>query len=243
MNIIILAAGNRINNNLNYPIYMTEINSTPLIHKQIEQMKALKKAKIIVAVDYEQDKKFHIEKIIKAIDPNIFVVSIYGSTKGALFSCLLCSDLLDLEEEMIVMSCNEYIQIDFNDFIKKSKDNNANAAIATFQSIHPRYSYINKDSEENIVQVTFNGPPTGIACSSLVWQKSAKKFIEECENAILKKIDFNEEFYFNEIINQFILSDQKIYDYGIKKGNYLPLKSKEQIAELQYYFREENEKI
>ena len=232
-----LAAGTSAGFYNKYPVFLTEINSKPIIQHQINFLDGVDNPNIILVVNKEINTEFYVDKIVKKIDENIKIVNINSVTKGALFSSLMCADLLDLDKELIVMNCNEFIDINCKNFVDESKSFNRDVVIASHKSIHPRYTYLELDNENKIVEVSFNKPPTGIACTGLVWQKSARVFLEESEKAILKRVNFKDEFYFNLVLNQMILDNLKIYNYKLGENDYFPLKSEEHISALQYNFR------
>jgi NDP-sugar pyrophosphorylase family protein len=243
MNVIMLAAGISDEINNKYPIFLTEVKSKLIIQHQIDCLDLMDNLNIILVINKEINSKFHIDSIIQKINKNITIVNTKSITGGALFSSLLCADLLDIDKELLVMNCNEFININFKNFIYEIKNFNNDVVIATHKSIHPRYSYVELEHENRVVGLSINKPPTGVACTGLVWQKSARVFLEESEKAILKLTNFEEDFYFNLLLNQMILDNLKIHSYNLDANKYFPLKNKEHIAELQLNFMFKNENI
>lgn len=238
MNIILLAAGKDEKSHDDYPKFLTEIFSKTLLEHQLDFLLKLKNPNINLIVNQYDCHKFHLKEIVKKINESINVFEIRDQTKGALFSSLMCVDNLNFKDELLVMNCNEYVDLNLNDFIESCRDNKSDAQIVSFKSIHPRYSYLKEDKNGMIEEIYFNKPPSKDACTGLVWMKDTKNFFLNSEKLVLKKSNYPGAIYFNDILNEFILSGSIVKPYKIKSDHYFPLKSDEHLSNLQLNFRE-----
>lgn len=234
MNVILLAAGKDENFLSKYPIYLTEISSKTLLEHQINFLKQTKENDVILVINSKVSKEFYVKDIVTEISKDIQIVETNGETKGAMFSSLLASDLLNFKEELLVMNLNEYIDINLTNFIQTARKNKSDAEIVSFNSFHPRYSYIHKDEEDKIKQISFNESPSKTACSGLVWMKSTEEYFSNSVQLIKKQANFNKPLYFNEILNQFILNAKVVRNFHIGSTDYYPIKTEEHLSNLRF---------
>lgn len=225
MNVIILAAGIQDTLDTKYPTYLTEVNSKPFIEYQINFLKPLEPKKILMPVVKMPDISIDPSNILKKISNIIEVIEIPKPTSGGLMSALMCSDHINLNEELIVMNCNEYVNTDISEFVKFGRSKKVDATIALFDSLHPRYANAKIISSKKIIEITFNHSNKNMACSGLIWFKYSKNFIKNsCE--FLEKMNFFEKpVYFQNVLNQMILNNFVVNGFEIKNEQYLPLKN------------------
>lgn len=232
MNVIMLAAG-KSNILINkYPSILTEIGSKPFIYYQLDFLKKFDKLNIFIVINKKIEEQFYLSQIVKQIEPKATILTVNNFTKGALFSSLLCVDKINYEEDLLVLNCNEYLDIDSVSYIKDWNNRSADMGLITFQSVHPRYSYVKRDDFKEIMEIEFNRAPTKEACTGLIWIKNTMTFVDTCSKLILKSTNFEKEFYFNELVNQFILNGLKVIGDEIDPNKYFPLKSDEHLIKL-----------
>ena len=225
MNVIILAAGIQDTLETKYPTYLTEVNSKPFIEYQLKFLKPLKPKKILMPVVKMPNISIEPSNILKNISNIIEVIEIPKPTSGGLMSALMCSDHLNLNEELIVMNCNEYVNTDITELVEFGRSKKADATIAFFNSLHPRYANAKILSSNRIIEITFNNSNTNMACSGLIWFKSSREFIKNSCKFLEKMNFYKKPVYFQNVLNQMILDNFVVNGFEIKNEQYLPLKN------------------
>jgi NDP-sugar pyrophosphorylase family protein len=235
MNIIILA-GAKTTEVGTYPLYLTEINHIPLIQILCENFPANDTTNIIIPINLDDDKKYNISKSLSQISNKPQVV-LCNKTKGALITALLCIDKINLDDSLLVINGNEYIDRDINSMVEEFVSSDSDVSIVCFESIHPRYSHA--VIENNTVErVVFHNVQGSKACTGMVWFRNASMFFDSACKAILKKSGSETSFYFNEVINQMILDDKNVAAFEIESKDYYPLKSSSDHINLQEIIKE-----
>ena len=86
---------------------------------------------------------FSLNSTLRLItDGKCTIVERDGVTSGALCSCLLAIDDLDLENELIIANSDQVIDYDISKCVSHFREQNADAGVITFNSVHPRWSYV-----------------------------------------------------------------------------------------------------
>ena len=127
MNIILLAVERMKNHILIIKIPARNFFSKTLLEYQLDFLLKLKNPNINLIVNQYDCHKFHLKEIVKKINKSIKVIEIRDQTKGALFSSLMCVDNLIFKDELLIMNCNEYVDLNLNDFIENCRDNKSDA--------------------------------------------------------------------------------------------------------------------
>ena len=150
------------------------------------------------------------DDVLKNKDANSIIVNMPGDTAGAICSALLASEYIDNSEELLIVSVDDYIDVDVNDIITEFRNNNADVGVVSFTSIHPRYSFVRKDLDNNICEITEKKPISKDALASFYYFKRGEEFVECAKNVIRKNNRVNDSFYVSQALNEMILLQKKI---------------------------------
>jgi len=94
------------------PVWISEHIGKILIERIVNACSTLD-AKLIFAVSIEDIKYFSVDYVIKAADPSAECVIIKGETQGAACTSLLCLDRIDLDDELLILNGNEFLDINY----------------------------------------------------------------------------------------------------------------------------------
>lgn len=239
MNVLILAAGERrvFENLSDYPLCLLEFRSLPLLAIQMKKWVGISTTFTWV-FKKEDVQKFHLKKIVLQFDPTANVIAIEGDTAGAACTALLATELIDNEEPLVIMNGDELIDIDFREPLNFFSNRGYSAGALVFDSVHPRYSYVKLDEEDLVVQAAEKDPISRIATAGFYWYNQGKDFVCAAKTMIKKQYVHHVPFYICPVFNELILAGKKIGVYLIDKSNYHPVKSQQQLRELDTAFGE-----
>ena len=233
MQSVILAAGNTFVNgaDANYPVSMTEFNGKPLAQWIIEDLSTLPNNKIIVVVNQDEINRYHIDRTLKLIEPNITVVGVQSNLGGAACSALIGLQYLDQEEEVILINGNEKMTENHLSLLKQIHEKQTDVAIVSFDSIHPRYSYARVDRNQNVIEISEKDPISRNALVGFFWFSKVVLIDEAIKKMILKDSSVNGIFYLSPAINEIILDGKIVALIKIDNSKYHPMKSEWQLSE------------
>lgn len=185
----------------------------------------------IFIVNSEDCKKHHLHNILKLLSKNCKVVKVNENTKGALCSILLAIEYINNEEELIICNGDQIIECDFNDVLNSFRTKKADVGLITFNSVHPRWSYVRVDEDLNVVETAEKRPLSKHAIAGFYYFKKGVDLIRGAMKSIQKNDDVNGIYYIAPSINQLILENKKIFSYNIASKNYKSFYSPEKIRE------------
>ena len=227
INILLLSAASRssFDDSEIYPTCLMEENVTSLLEKIIMQTSNIENAKYTYAFLDSDIKKFHLDKISNLLTPNSKCINISEGCQGALCTALYSACQLNQDSELLIISSNEIIDIDYNDFIDNFKKQNLDAGTVTFRSVHPHYSYVRLDGEM-VVEAAQRKPISQNATAGIFWFKSTKTFIDSAMKQILKGASTDGLYFIAPCLNEIILEQLNVGVFNVDNNLYSPYKQK-----------------
>lgn len=231
MNILILAAGDKetILNDNGYPYYLTELDGKPLIEHLVNQCQSIPNAKFHFAFSENDIKQWRLDSVISQLSPQSHLIYVKSATAGAACTALLAIEYVDTDQPLLILNMNDMIQINFADVISDFESRKLDAGTIVFNSIHPRYSYVLLDENENVVEASEKNPISKHATAGFYWFAKGKKFISATRSMIAKDAHIDGLFYICPVMNELILDQAKIGVWFVDNENYHPLKTMRQL--------------
>jgi dTDP-glucose pyrophosphorylase len=238
MNIIMPLAGisNFDSNNNYYPLPLREVSGKPLIQYVIENLLTIEGVnKFIYIVKEEDCLKFHLDNTLKLLTSNCEVVVLKAKTFGAVCSILMAVDSVNKNDDTIIVNADQVFNTDINLLIKELRDEKSDAGVITFDSVHPRWSYVMCDENNNVLQAEEKNPISRFAIAGIYYFRSFNDFIESAFGAIEIEDFYNDKLYSSALINQMILLNKKVRNKVINAKDYISFYSTQKISEFERY--------
>lgn len=235
MNVLVLAGGSNIFNlkDGDYPLCMTEFNDTPLIELIVNSCKKIPEANFIFALNNKDIKLWHLDNILQLIVPDAKIIPISENTSGAACTALMSINIIDTEEELLILSANQFVDINFNDIVIEFRQKQLDAGTLVFDSVHPRYSYVRLDEKQEVVEATEKIPISRFATSGVYWFSKGNEFVKATKSMISKDASIDGKFYICPVFNEMILEHAHIGVHHLDTNKYYPLKTERQVQLLE----------
>lgn len=234
MNILLLAAGGNITEveDNGFPLTLSELNGRPLIQHLIEVCLNIdENINLIIAFKRSDIQKFYLDNIVKLLAPVAKIISIENNTKGAACTALLASQYINNNEELLILNANDYLQIDLKKPILDFREQDFDAGTLTFDSIHPRYSYV-RLKDGFVIEAAEKRPISRHATAGFYWFKQGMDFVKAAKNMIYKGSSVNDIFFICPVFNELILNQRKIGVFEIDTNLYFPVKNLNQLMDI-----------
>lgn len=230
MKVLILAAGRRDPNVTDsYPVWLAEFGGQPLIESLLERMKALGDAKLHVALRSGELSKFHLDNIIKLIDPEAKIVRVENDTLGATCTALLAIDYIDSDEELLIVNGDELVDVPLGPVLDGFRRAGHAAGTLTFPSVHPRYSYVRLDADGMVIEAAEKRPISRHATAGVYWFAHGSDFVAAAKNQIRNRDSVEGLFYICPSLNDLILRGLPVGSFEFAARDYHPLKTERQV--------------
>ncbi len=226
MRVLILGAGQVADGP---PVLLAEQNGELLVERFVRLLQGLD-AKLIFVVRAEDQKRLHIDSVIRLAAPGSSVVLVGGETGGAACTALLAIEHFDMNDELLILASNELLDIDYNETVEGFRTRGLDAATVVFPSLHPRYSYVALNADGNIVEAAEKRPISRLATAGFYWFRRGAEFVAAAQEMMRKDAQVDGRFYISLTLNQYVLWQKKLGVREVESRQYQPLKSRHQIS-------------
>jgi len=228
MKVLLLGAGS-LPTSADSPVWIAEQSGRLLIERFVAACQGLQ-PDLVFAVRTEDIRRFRIDSIIALAAPEAAVVSVSGNTQGAACTALLCIERINRDKELLIINSNELLDLDYAEPVRYFRAHQLDAGVATFPSLHPRYSYALLDDNNIVVEAAEKRPISRNAMAGYYWFARGDDFIIAAQDMIHKNAQVDGQYYISLALNELILRQKRIGIYPIQASQYHPLKSRQQIS-------------
>jgi len=168
----------------------------------------------------------NMREVLLSIKPNANIVEIPNHKLGPVYAVSLVEDLIEDDEEVIVNYCDFGTYWDYDDFLKHTRDRDADGAIPAYKGFHPHmlgstnYAFM-RDEKQWMLEIKEKEPFTDnrmneYASNGTYYFKKGsyiKKYFKELMD---KDINLKGEFYVSLIYNLLVQDGLKVSIYNIQ---------------------------
>jgi len=199
-----------------FPKPFIDINGKSMIEIVAENLTPSVPHKFIFICKKEHYIGYSLEEIFeRAVGKNFEVVQLTDRTQGAACSVLTAVDFINSDNDLIIANADQVVDIKIDDFIAFARKQKGEGAVMTFQSSHPKWSFVRLDSGNSIIEVAEKKVISNKATVGIYYFKSGRKFVDATVKMIEKDIRFNNDFYVSLVYNELILAGGKINNWEI----------------------------
>jgi hypothetical protein len=236
VNILVLGAGEQaisVDRGM-YPLWLAESGGTSFLERHLEEFRTLNPRKFIYVFRKADVELYHLDEIVRQLTPGCAVVSIARETQGAACSALLAIGEIDMNAELMITTVTDMVECDIAAVVQSFKARGAQAGLVTFDSLHPRYSYVRCIPDGTVIEAAEKRPISRHASTGLYWFAKAGHFFEAVRKMILKDGSVQGQFYICPALNELILDGMLIMAHPVPVGQYHPIKSPQDVGAFEH---------
>jgi len=223
-----------------FPKNLTEINRKPMIQWVVESLRISQPHRFIFVVNKQDHEEFSISYTLNLLANGASIVVTSGQTGGSLCSALMAIDFIKDEDPCVIVNGDQVIRNQhFDKAITYFQAQQADGGIITFDSVHPKWSYVKLDSEEQVIEVAEKRPISRNATAGVYYFKNGEMFINSAFQIIRKDVKTLDQFFVCPVYNELILDNKKVIHYPIKTEEMISLGTPEEVVEFTKTLREE----
>lgn len=218
MNIVIpmAGAGTRfLEKGYTFPKPLIEIHGKPMIEVVVNNLNI--EANYIFILQKEHYEKYNLKYMLNLIAPNCKIIQTNGITEGAACTTLLAKDYINNDAPLLIANSDQFIDWNSHECLYSFSEDNIDGGILTFNSTHPKWSYVQLDNNGLVCEVAEKKVISNIASVGVYYWKHGKDYVKYAEQMIEKNIRVNNEFYVCPVFNQAIEDNKKIKIKNVEK--------------------------
>jgi len=218
LNIVIPMAGlgsRYSKNGYNMPKPLIDVMGEPMIKRVITNLTPNCEHRFIFIIREEHIQEYKIDELIKQVCPNCILIPISYTTEGQASSVLLASDYINNTDPLMIANCDQYVDIDINDYLNEMKKQNADGLIMTLKAYNSEWSYVKINPEGIIYETVEKEVVSEDATVGIYNFARGKDFIYAANKMIKLDLRVNGEFYVAPVYNMIIKEGAKIIPYNI----------------------------
>ena len=197
----------------------------------IDNFSSIQKEKqFIFIVNSEDCKKYHLDNVLNILTNHTCkIIKLDNETKGAACSAMMAVEYINNEMPLIISNADQLFDVCLDQVI--SKFQNSDAGVITFESIHPRWSYVRLDSENKVTETAEKRHISKSAIAGFYYFKNGKDFISSSSKMIKKDANVNGLYYISPVLNEMVLENKVIDIFKIENEKYHTFYTPQKIKE------------
>jgi HAD superfamily hydrolase (TIGR01509 family) len=198
-----------------FPKPLIDVKGKPMIQTVVENLNV--EANFIFVVQKEHREKYNLDTLLNLITPNCKIVEVNGITEGAACTTLLAKEFINNDQPLLMANSDQFAEWDSNEFMYKMIEQKVDAGILSFESTHPKWSFVKIDENGYVTEVAEKKPISNIATVGIYYWSKGSYYVKYAEQMISKNIRVNNEFYVCPVFNEAIKDNKKIKTFNIDK--------------------------
>jgi NDP-sugar pyrophosphorylase family protein len=168
----------------------------------------------------------NIREVLLRLKPDSIIREIPNHKKGPVYAVSLIYDLIEDDEEVIINYCDFGTYWDYKDFLKHTRDRDADGAIPAYKGFHPHmlgstnYAFM-RDEKQWMLEIKEKEPFTDnrtdeYASNGTYYFKKGSYIKKYFEDLLYNDININGEYYVSLIFNLLIKDNLKVSIFKIQ---------------------------
>src|ERR1051326_1431350 len=200
-----------------------EVRGKPLCQHVWENLRSLPVDKFVFVIRQEDAHRYHLDEVLRLMDPNAEVIHTTGATAGAACTVLLAVEHIVHYSELIVTNGDQLLLTDLPAAIRDFQSKNLDGGTLVFDSVHPRWSFVQVDEKEQVIQAAEKRPISRLATAGFYYFRRGGDFIDGSFEMIRKDVNTGGKYYVCPAFNEMILRGKRIGIHRIDRQIYWSL--------------------
>jgi NDP-sugar pyrophosphorylase family protein len=197
------------------PKPLIPVRGVPMIRTVIRNLKPSREHRFVFITLRELVEVHHIEEFLAEWSPGCIVRCLDGVTEGAACTVLTIRDLIDNDAPLMIANCDQWVDIDINDYLQRLDEVRADGMIMTMWADHPKWSYVRFDDSGEPAEVVEKRVVSNEATVGIYNYRRGSDFVAAADSMIAKGLRVNGEFYVAPTYNELLQSGKRICLYNV----------------------------
>jgi dTDP-glucose pyrophosphorylase len=197
------------------PKPLIPIHGIPMIQVVIENIRPSMPHKFTFICQHEHTQRYGLANKLRSWAQGCNVIEIDRVTEGAACTVLLARDLINTKHPLMIANCDQYIDVDINDYLATIDKEQLDGLIMTMEANDPKWSFVGFNASGQIERVVEKQPISDQATVGIYNYRRGSDFVSAAEEMIKANDRVNNEFYVAPAYNRMISRGAKLGVYSI----------------------------
>lgn len=197
------------------PKPLIPVKGKPMIQLVIENLKPSKEHRFIFICQAEHLKNYSLRVLLEEKAPGCKIIEVNQVTEGAACTVLLAKDFINNQDRLMIANCDQYIDVDINEYLAVLDDPSADGLIMTMKANDNKWSFIKLNEQNEITLVVEKEVVSDEATVGIYNYQRGSYFVDAAEKMIAKNLRVNNEFYVAPAYNEMIEDGKSIKYFNI----------------------------
>lgn len=214
-----------------FPLPLLEIGGRTMIERVLENLAtASPMVNFIFVLNNEDCRRYYLDRTLNIITGGrCDIVKLEGETRGSACSALMAIDFINNDVPLLIANSDQLFDVPLATLLAPL--NEADAGVVTFESVHPRWSYVKCDEEGLVVETAEKRPLSKDAIAGLYFFRHGRHFVEAAMRMIRKDDSVNGSYFVAPVLNQLVLQGLRIATCKIDNDKYHTFYMPQKIAD------------
>jgi len=222
---------------------LIEVRGKPLAERVLNNLKSLQADAHAFIIRREDAKRFHLDEVLRLMDPNAQIVQSDGPTAGAACTVMLAIEHIKPDAELVIANGDQVLDLDLGAVVAGFRARGLDAGAIAFDSVHPRWSFVRLDENDLVIEAAEKRPISRLATAGFYYFKRGSDFLQAAGDMIRKDAHVNGAFYVCHTFNEMILRHARIGIAKIEREQYVSLATPQNVEEYEQKLTQRSESI
>ena len=200
-----------------FPKPLIDVNGKPMIQKVVENLDFDCEYIFLIRKKHVEEYEGLLGMLSQITNNNFKYVVVDQLTEGAACTALLAREYINNDDDLLIANSDQYIDYESENFRSLKNLTNCDAAVFTFNAVHPKWSFVKTNSRGFITEVAEKKPISNIATCGIYWYRRGSDFVKYAEQMIKKDIRVNNEFYIAPVYNELIADGKTLIPFYVHR--------------------------
>ena len=195
-----------------FPKPLIDIKGKPMIQWVTENIGV--NGRFIFIVKEEEYEKYNLKYLLNLLENDCEIVRLKESTNGAAETVLAAKDLIG-DEPIAIINSDQYMNWNSNEFFYAMAADECDGGIVTFESTHPKWSFVKTGKDGFIVETAEKKPISNMATAGVYYFRKGSDYVKYANRMIKKKLSVNGVYFVCPVYNELIADKGKVRAFPI----------------------------
>jgi len=186
------------------PKPLIDVKGRTMINVVIDNLRPKTLHRFIFICQSSHLTNFPLEKVLREAALESEIIEVSSITDGAACTVLLAKRLIDSDDELMIANCDQYLDLNINEYIKFTRTQRTEGCILTMKSNESKWSYIKFDTDKKILGVVEKEVVSDEATVGVYNFRKGREFVQAAEKMIESNERVNDEFYVAPVYNRLL---------------------------------------